>query len=120
MDGINRFIELFDKRFSDKTVSYIWNNVVKIGASGRNQNHPQDHIYNIELENFNVLERELEILKPDIILFVSGPNYDSNIEKTLQTIEFNTFNSSFTKRQLAKLKFKHFDNIYRTYHPNYL
>ena len=119
-NGINRFIELLEKKFSEKRINYTWSNVVKIGASGRDQNHPENYIYNIELEYFKVLEKELEILRPDIILFVSGPNYDSNIEKNLKGVEFNTCNSSFSKRQIAKLKFKEFNNIYRTYHPNYL
>ncbi|KJD30985.1 hypothetical protein PW52_16950 [Tamlana sedimentorum] len=119
-NGINRFIELMNKKFKGKKVSYIWSNVVKIGASGRDQNHPEDYIYNIELENFKVLEKELDILKPDVILFVSGPNYDYNIEKNLEGVKFSSFNSNFSTRQLAKIKYKNFKNIYRTYHPNYL
>jgi hypothetical protein len=119
-NGINRFIELLEKKFSEKRISYTWSNIVKIGASGRDQNHPENYIYKIELEYFKVLEKELEILRPDIILFVSGPNYDSNIQKNLKEVEFNTCDSSFSIRQLAKLKFKEFNNIYRTYHPNYL
>jgi len=105
-NGINRFIELMEKKFVEKKVSYTWSNVVKIGASGRDQNHPENYIYKIELDNFKVLEKELDILKPDIILFVSGPNYDSNIEKNLEGVTFSNCNSTFSKRQLAKLKYK--------------
>lgn len=119
-NGINRFSDLFEKKIPNKKIYYIWNNVVKIGASGRDQNHPQNHIYHSELDNFKVLEKEIEILNPDIILFISGPSYDSNISSILNGVQFSRLNSSFSQRQIAKLEFKNRKNIFRTYHPNYL
>jgi len=119
-NGINRFSSLLENKFPERKISYIWNNVVKIGASGRDQNHPQNHIYKAELDNFKVLEKELEILNPDIILFISGPNYDSNISSILNNVKFSSIDETFSSRQIAKLNFKNHKNIFRTYHPNYL
>lgn len=119
-NGFNRFSALLQEKYKGKKISFIWNNVVKIGASGRDQNHPQNHIYEIELNHFKVLEQELDILNPDIILFISGPSYDDNIKELLPEIEFEKFSNDFQPRELAKLKFKSHKNIFRTYHPNYL
>jgi len=119
-NGINRFSSLLESKFPEKKISYIWNNVVKIGASGRDQNHPQNHIYHAELDNFKVLEKEIEILNPDIILFISGPNYDSNISSILNDVKFSNIDETFSSRQIAKLSFKNHKNMFRTYHPNYL
>ena len=119
-NGINRFSNLLETKFPNKKISYVWNNVVKIGASGRDQNHPQNYIYHAELKNFKVLEKEIEILNPDIILFISGPTYDSNIASILDGVKFSRLNKNFSDRQIAKLEFKNRKNIFRTYHPNYL
>lgn len=119
-NGINRFSSLLENKFPDKKISYVWNNVVKIGASGRDQNHPQNHIYSTELSNFKVLEKEIEILNPDIILFISGPNYDTNISKILKGVQFSHLNEGFSTRQIAELQYNKRKNIFRTYHPNYL
>jgi len=119
-NGFNRFGSLLENKFQNKKISYLWSNVIRIGASGRNLNYPENYIYKIETATFNILEKELEILKPDIILFISGPNYDNNIRKILKDVEFINCDEGFTKRQIAKLKFKNHKNIFRTYHPNYL
>lgn len=119
-NGVNRFHDLLAKKFPDKKINLTWNNVVKIGAAGRNQNHPKEYIYNIEKNNFNVLPDEIEILNPDIILFVSGPYYDSNIEDKLKDIEFVKVDDEFPIRRLSKIKYRQYQNIFRTYHPNYL
>ncbi len=119
-NGINRFISLMNSKFIDKSISYLWSNTVRIGAARKAENMPADYIYEIELKYFKVLEEELDILNPDVILFVSGPNYDKNIKAILDGVEFLNFNSNFKKRQLAKVQYKNFKNIYRTYHPKYL
>jgi len=119
-NGFNRFLTLLDKKFENKSISCIWNNVIKVGNSGRNKNYPPDYIYNIEKEYFNVIKNEIDILKPDIILFISGPNYDAEIKNSLVEVNFESLSKNFSERQIAKLSYRDYKNIYRTYHPNYL
>ena len=54
----------------DKTVSFIWNNISKIGNAGRGR--PNKEILNLERSCFNILKEEFYILKPDIIIFTTG------------------------------------------------
>ena len=119
-NGFKRFNTLLQAKYKDKKISYLWNNVIKIGASGRGQNHPQNYIYEVEQTHFNLLEKELEILNPDIVLFLSGPTYDDKITRILPGVKFQSCNTNFTCRQLSRLIFKSHKNIFRTYHPNYL
>jgi hypothetical protein len=72
------------------------------------------------MEKFDVISNEIEILQPDIILFLSGPNYDENINCSIKDLKFNQFVSRYSQRELAKIDYKEFKNIYRTYHPQYL
>ena len=59
-------------------------------------------------------------LKPDIVIFFSGPNYDEYISRIFSDATFENI-SSRNSRQLARVKswlLPH--NSIRTYHPNYL
>jgi len=119
-NGFNRFLILLNQKFPKKTVASVWNNVIKVGNSGRNKNHPPQYIYDIERVYFNVVNNEIAILQPDIILFLSGPDYDTEIRNSLPGVSFCALSNSFNERAIAKLKYKNFTNVYRTYHPNYL
>jgi len=119
-NGYNRFINLLKKNYKDKKICTVWNNIVKIGASGRDQNHPKDYIYDVEIKNFLIIEKEINVLKPDIILFLTGPNYDSNIKNHFHDVQFMECDSKFSTRQISELKIQNSKNVFRTYHPNYL
>ncbi len=119
-NGYNRFLTLLKNKYPDRKISSIWNNVVKIGGSDSDLNCPPDYIYNIEKNHFNVIEEEIEILNPNIILFLSGPNYDHKLNNIFNELIFLPISDKFTVRNLAKLEYKNHNNIFRTYHPNYL
>ncbi len=119
-NGYNRFLSLLQNKYPQKKIASIWNNVIKIGNSGRHKNKSLDYIYSTERDYFNILKDEIEILKPNIILFLSGPNYDNEIKHSLENITFNSFSEKYTSRALSKIEFNNHLNIYRTYHPNYL
>jgi hypothetical protein len=119
-NGFNRFNSLLKGKFANKRIEIIWNNVIKVGNSGRDKNYPPEYIYKIEKEYFNVINDEINVLKPDIILFVSGPNYDKVIKNSLIDANFEALSDKFSARQIAKIEFKNHNNIFRTYHPNYL
>ena len=119
-NGYNRFLTLLSEKYPNKSIASIWNNVIKVGNSGRNKNYPPEYIYNIEKDNFNVIKDEIKILNPDIIIFLSGPNYDTELKNSLKNISFQQLSEKYNERKLAKLNYDNRPNLYRTYHPNYL
>jgi len=117
-NGIKNFKIRLQQKYPDKRINIIWNNVIKIGKA-KGKNKPPEYIQKIEREYFKVLELELEILKPDIILFLSGPNYDDIIKQHFPKIIQEAM-LSIKQRQLCKFSIKGNSNCFRTYHPNYL
>lgn len=95
----------------------VHNNIVKVGK--RFGAGCDDSINALALQHFNVFRRELEILKPDVILFLTGPNYDWRIKSVL---------GSFAARPVAdgmfidRLSFSDssLPPALRTYHPGYI
>ena len=77
---------------------------------------------NIIDNEFNILEEEIKIINPDIVLFLTGPRYDYNmeIEKQLKGVEFKTV-ENYDIRQFARVEHKSLPkNSFRIYHPFYL
>lgn len=115
-NGISKFKKLINAKIPDKRIGFIWNNVVKIGKCDKGFPH---EINDIAIKHFNVIFEEIKIVQPDIMVFMSGPNYDHEIKKILG--EYKTTQiGSFSKRQLCKMEFENLPTSIRTYHPNYL
>ena len=77
---------------------------------------------NIIDNEFNILEEEIKIINPDIVLFLTGPRYDYHmeIEKQLKGVEFKTV-ENYDIRQFARVEHKSLPkNSFRIYHPFYL
>ena len=67
-------------------------------------------------------KEEIDILKPDVLIFFTGPRYDHFIELFIGKFDTSEI-SGFEKNQLCNIKFKDDLNIkkaIRTYHPGYL
>ena len=110
-----QFINSLKKACPD--VGFVCNNIVKIGK--KYGPGCDDQINDLTLKYFPVIPEELAILKPDVILFLTGPNYDWRIRKTLgnfktkQIDNINRFEEIiFDDSSLPK--------AFRCYHPRYL
>lgn len=103
-----------------KTIEIIWNNIYKIGNKEKGKNRPTNIIRSFENEHFNVIEEEVNILKPDIIIFFTGPNYEKRVEKIFPITSSIPLVSSINERELAKFQLSNGITAYRTYHPAYL
>jgi hypothetical protein len=117
--GMNKFINDMNTRYSDKKIRYVWNNIVKIGF--KSSGTPPDRLYQIEKEHFAVIKDEITIIKPDIILFLTGLNYDGKIKINFGELSFVTVTSLNDIRKLAKIDMPEFPFVkcaFRTYHPN--
>ncbi|MGJ8591829.1 MAG: hypothetical protein ACSHXF_04740 [Aquaticitalea sp.] len=121
--GINKYRGPFWNEFKrirrEVTKSYsayfIWNNINKIGRMGKGNIREIDLI---QFEHFNVVKDEIRVLKPRIIIFLTGHNYDHFIRNNI---------GDFTQENIGdcihEIKFiGEFENIkaYKTFHPNAL
>ncbi len=119
-NGVSRLKCRFKEIITDKTIGYVANNVVKIGKNGKGFPTKINYLTNL---HFKVIQKEISILKPDYIIFLSGPNYDSHIRNVISDFEYKLLDrySDRPIRQLCEMIFesKSF-KAFRTYHPNFL
>ncbi len=107
-----------------KTASIIWTNVIRCDAGDQFEhklwNAPStDGRAYLNWQN-GLLRAELEILKPTMILFVCGPNYDQYLREEFGELRFEPL-EEFEERAAAKIVRSALGApAYRTYHPAYL
>ena len=92
--------------------SYLWSNLIKVSQQKKRP------IPSIEenICNLGLLQAEIEITRPSVVVFFTGPSYDNRLKSTFSGI---TFDSS--SRRLSRLVHPQLPHhSYRTYHPNYL
>lgn len=96
-------------------VSVISNNVVKVGNDGIGFN---DELLEAMLKKENLLKEEIGILRPDILIFLTGPSYDPVIKKILGDFAIESIDPAL---RLDRLYIDGLDvEAYRCYHPRYL
>ena len=116
-------IKLLRHELPGKSIECVWNNIHKVGngaaGNGRCCGQPTAEIQNIVRHRFNVVPDEIKILKPDIIIFLTGRSADSSILKT-----FNIEEDSFVSVNSGQDVYLHRVNIpgvkyaARTIHPS--
>lgn len=81
----NQLIQQLKDRLGGLKVEVLWNNVLKIGRGGKAFGEccgkPWAEIREIEREYFNVVAEEVGILKPDVIIFLTGYEADQEIRE---------------------------------------
>ena len=104
----------------EKVKNFVWSNVSK--SSTMNGKGLSDSVFERVVDKFNVLEEEIRILNPDVVIFLSGHGYDSRIRKQLQgDTEFFELDTNIDKKELAIVKNKSLPVLsFRTHHPGYL
>ncbi|WP_395734598.1 hypothetical protein [Prosthecobacter sp.] len=108
----NAFLEL------DSSSRFTANNLVKIGKAW-DRGSPPESVIDWQSHWFEVIREELKILKPDVIIFLSGPNYDRHIETIFGKVTFEAVNAR-PARELSRVVAEGLPrNSFRTYHPNY-
>jgi hypothetical protein len=122
-NGIKYFMNLLQEKNKDKKISYLWNNIVKIGYD--KEGFPYNFYENIVKPYLNnIITKEIEILKPDFVLFFTGPNSDNGPYDNVLNEVFNNPQrkpvDGFTERQLCEIVIPNVKKSFRTYHPNYL
>lgn len=113
--GFTKFITFLNQKYQGRKISYIWNNIVKIGKS-EGAGFPGNEIYSVEQGCFSVIPSEIKILKPHIVIFLTG-TYDGKIKANFGEVTFSPI-SSFSDNEVAKVGLLGVDFAYRTYHPS--
>lgn len=115
-------------KLQGKSTAFVWNNLSKIGKVSRGKSGPG--IRSLELKYLDVIKKEVEILKPEIIIFTTGHSRDKYIERAFgkDSVEFEYPSLAFKglptsyidKNNIAKIHLSEFPQItaIRVEHPN--
>lgn len=99
---------------------FAWVSLRKFAYNEKHAYPLNREIQNIINNEYNILEEEIKIINPDIVLFLTGPNYDYYIKNQLKGVEFKTV-ENYQIGQFARVEHKSLpDNSFRIYHPFYL
>lgn len=93
----------------------------KVGSKSRVPRIPLNaEVQNLIDRELNILEDEIKIINPDIVLFLIGPSdkYKEVIEKQLNGVKFHKF-ENFEEKELAKVEHPILEGrkAFRIYHP---
>lgn len=124
--AFNFFKQGLEQQYSEKELYFIWNNISKIGRSDKKTGVTTD-IRNLERDYFPVMKEELLIVKPDVVIFMTGGR-DKDIQFHLPDIKFKYIemeNSTLAKRKYKPAMQLICDSDYlphksvKVYHPSY-
>lgn len=113
----------------NKSISsyYVWAEIrkfsyyKKVGSKSRAPRIPLNaEVQNLIDRELNILEDEIKIINPDIVLFLTGPNYDDYIKTQLRGVKFHKLeNFDYEKKQFARVEHEVLPKkSFRIYHPN--
>lgn len=100
---------------------FLWTNISKIDDDGDSTN---EAINNLNSEGFKLLRREVEIVKPDVVLFMTGGKYNQEIETHLNLKFEEIFTTEDKKTSVERAI--HINEVafpkhtYRINHPRFL
>lgn len=118
--SMRKFKRELTAKAPNTTIKFVWNNIYKIGNQNRNQNRPTDEIRTIENKYFDVINEEVNILKPNVLLFFTGPNYESQLKKKFGKFLEIPLSKDISKSMLGRIELSNNILAYRTYHPRHL
>lgn len=96
---------------------FAWTNILKLDEADR---RPAPDLEDLLLQHFNVVPEELDILKPDVVVFLTGPDYDGILERTFAGVKYLPLGTD-PIRVIAQLSHPRLpEATFRTYHPGYL
>ena len=112
-----RAVRELEQEICSSTYCSIWTNVNRIDVKG---DEPCGAVANL-IKNFDfILKKEIEILKPNVILFLFGEKFDDRILRLYSGLKVESVNEKIETNLLAKFNAKGLPCCLRTYHPKFL
>ncbi|MCH5319779.1 MAG: hypothetical protein J1E38_08755 [Paramuribaculum sp.] len=91
-NGPMLFENTFRELIPNESACFIWNNICKIGRGNVGTGHACGlapyTIHKAEQEQFDVVPSEIEIIRPNIVVFLTGSQGDSFIKEKFPNAEF--------------------------------
>lgn len=117
-NAVSDYTQAIQEKNPNKCISYVWNNILKIGKA-HEKGKPSSEGIELQQKYFPVIKDEVEILKPDIIIFFTGP-YDDYIRYEFPDINLLELNG-WNDRELCQLNSAYLPaRSFRTSHPTKL
>ena len=91
---------------------FLWSNLVKVDIA---QKRPSPAIEEL-ISSADLLQHELAITQPDIVVFFTGPGYDERLRATFQGVEYERVDDFVNRLSHDALP----EQTFRSYHPGYL
>lgn len=99
-----------------KNAVFLWNNINKIGRIGKG-NIPK--LNEVQFKHLDVIRDEIELLKPTVLIFLTGPDYDHFVKKNIGNFSQKEISDSLWEVTFSDDRFKNL-KAFKTYHPNAL
>lgn len=102
--------------------SALWTNVFKVNVSGSvMKNCKVAEIRELRGAQKGLLSGEIAILKPQVVVFLSGPSYDLTIQGDFPDMQVSEFSRRFPKSAVGIVRAEGLPiRTIRTHHPEYL
>ncbi len=118
-------VEKLENNFSGKRAAFLWNDISKLTSTDGKAVDPTTH--ELEKKYFHVIPSEIRILKPDIIVFLTGfgkngAKYDGYIKENFNETEGFPIHgkealSGIDITDVEKLDIQGIHLAYKTHHP---
>jgi len=92
--------------------AFLWSNLVKVDQNGKRATRVVEEL----IGKANLLQEEIKILQPQVVIFLTGPDYDQRLEATFPGLKYSNLSRWTRKLESNSLP----SNSYRTYHPSWL
>lgn len=105
--------------YPTKRVAMLWNNISKLSTIDGGPVDTDTHV--IERQYIHVIPQEVKILRPDIVVFLTGPGENSYYRYILENFNLTDEPSpigNIPAHDLVKLPLDGVKLAYKTYHPN--
>ena len=91
---------------------FLWSNLIKVDVA---QKRPPRLIEEL-ISSTGLLQHELSITQPDVVVFFTGPRYDERLRATFPGVEYERINDFIDRLSHDELP----EQTFRSYHPRWL
>ena len=108
-----RFIKTFHNKLNgeDFTNGFLWTNFSKCDSNGTT---PSYNLQKLNDKGFELILDEIKITKPDIVIFITGWDYEHQFQRVFSGLEYETLEENYLYKCIHSALPTH---TYMTMHP---